>query len=231
MPPPISPIPPVPPTPPIPVGRSPEQVRQDQLIQNKQLRKLLEGQQDQMQKLSERPFKRAYYKSLRKGALAHFQYLFWKHDPYPLTLVSSVYHDGKVAGVNLHYLTFRYIKALIQNYCGKSFYYAQIKGNEHIYNSFRTYKRNGLRNLQLMDCNYLLTILQAVRSFNPNEIEAIRKFVQEQLRRRINPTAEELTRASQQYGEIISRQAPSPSYGRQTRGDARFNPQGIVLPE
>src|SRR3954464_1790502 len=53
---------------------------------------------------------------LGKGSLVLFKYENWKHDPYPLVLVSRRYADGRIAGINLHYLTFRYIKNLLNRY-------------------------------------------------------------------------------------------------------------------
>lgn len=195
----------VPNIPNVPVVGQDELLSQEQWKRHK-LNELLEKQQEELQKQANEPFKRVYYKTLRKGALTYFQYSFWKHDPYPLVLVSSLYtqppRPGLLAGVNLHYLTFKYIKYLIQMYCGKQFYYNQIKNNLYIYNSFRTYKRTGIRLAKMLDCNYLMNILGAVRSYKPSEIAAIRKFIQEQLRKQVNPTARDLM--SKEFSEMIS---------------------------
>lgn len=197
-------------------------------------------------------FRRVYHKTLQKGALATFQYLHWKHDPYPLVLCSSIYHDGRVAGVNLHYLTFKYVKYLIQQYCGKSFSYPLIKNNMYIYNAFRTYKRDGVRMSKILDCNFLLALLGSVRSFNPNEIEAIRQEVQRQLRARMNPTPEQVEEYMQtiianpnaqrnlniqgysplqRYGEPEWPRAMPPLAGpKPTIGDARRGPMNLLPP-
>jgi hypothetical protein len=216
------------------------------------LAKMLEQQQGQE---PNQPFKRIYYKTIGKGSLISFEYLAWIHDPYPLILVSALYthppRPGLVAGVNLHYLTFKFIKNLIKNYCGKQFYYTQIKNNIYIYNSFRTYRRDKLRLVKQLDCEYLMQILGAVRSYKPTEIEAIRKYIQEQLRRKTNPTAEDIakeysqmihndprgakyTEAGHQLGKLYGKmpQPPViPPYGKQTRGDARFNPIDMTPPQ
>lgn len=199
-------------------------------------------------------FRRVYYKTIQPGALATFQYLYWKHDPYPLVLCSGVYQsDGRVAGINLHYLTFKYIKYLITQYCGKQFSYPLIKGNMYIYNAFRTYKRDGLRMTKMMDCNFLLALLGSVRSFSPTEIEAIRQEVQRQLRERMNPTAEETMQEYmqnlvpnphhprnlgvqgyeplQRYGEPAWPRAVPPLAGpKPTLGDARRGPTNLLPP-
>jgi len=150
-----------------------------------------EARQDTVEK---KPlFKPAQPKTIQRGALATFQYTFWKHDPYPLILCSGIYMDGKIAGVNLHHLTFRYIKYLVQQYCGKQFSYPLIKNNKYIYDAFRTYKREGVRMVKVLDCQFLMTILGSVRSINPNEVEAIRQEIQKQLRTKMNVTADEMT--------------------------------------
>jgi hypothetical protein len=172
-----------------------------------------QARQDQLQKIasSDNPiFKRVYHKTIKKGAAVTFQYLHWKHDPYPLILCSSIYGDGRVAGVNMHYLTFKYIKYLIAQYCDKQFSYPLIKGNSYIYNAFRTYKKDGVRMAKVLDCNFLATILGTVRSFKPSEIEAIRQEVQRQLRAKLNPTVDDLTR---EYMESI---VPNPQHQRYT---------------
>jgi len=195
-------------------------------------------------------FRRAYYKSLQKGSLANFNYTFWKHDPYPLMLCSGIYQDGRVAGVNLHYMTFKYIRYLIQQYCGKAFSYPLIKNNIFIYNSFRSYKRDGMRMVKLLDCEFLMTLLGTVRSFNPNEVKAIREEVQRQLKARMHPTHEDATNeyegmvvpnpnhkqnldtagynSLERYGEPHWPNAvPKLINPKPTLGDARFNPTGL----
>jgi hypothetical protein len=134
-------------------------------------------------------------KSFSPGFLFSCQYMFFKHDPNPLVLMTKVYPDQRIAGVNLHYLTFPYVRHLIREYCGKgTFSYQAIKGDRFIANAFRTYKRAGLRGVKAIDCQFLISILGQLRSFNPAEIEAMRKEVQRQLRERINPKADELAR-------------------------------------
>lgn len=211
------------------VGQSPNQARNQQQQQQLDRQKQAQERQKRLQKKSEQqPFRRAYRKSLGKGSLCVFNYQFYKHDPYPMQLVSSIYSDGKVAGLNLHYLTFRYVKFLIKQYCGSgSFSYQNIKGDRYIVNAFRTYKPNGMRNIKMIDCQFLLSILGRIRSFNPNEIEAIRKEVQEQLGRATNP------KASDEVGHERMFPAPYKEYSdrtppplRPTQGDKRFNPRG-----
>lgn len=180
---PNKPIPPVP-----PVGaQSPQQLQQQQNQAQQNRKDAAEKLQQDAQKAADKSFRRTTHRALGKGSLCLFQYLFMKHDPYPMALVTSIYTDGKVAGLNLHYLTFRYVKFLLTQYCGKTgLSYQNIKGDRYIVNSFRTYKKEGIRNLKMIDCDYLVTILGRIRSFNPNEVQAIREEVQRQLGRVVN---------------------------------------------
>src|SRR5689334_20355757 len=115
------------------------------------------------------PFRRIYSPTLQKGSVVSFNYLFYKHDPSPLVLVTSIYSDGKIAGVNLHYLTYVYVRNLIKNFCDdKTFGYQRIKGDRFLYKSFRTYKRAGVRNMHMMDCEHLSNILKITRAFKFN---------------------------------------------------------------
>lgn len=191
---------PVPVTPTVPITAGQAQAKTAAQTRQENLQKIAESNQP--------IFRRIYYKTIQRGALTTFQYLFWKHDPYPLVLCSGIYQDGRVAGVNMHYLTFRYIKYLIQQYCGKQFSYPLIKNNRYIYNAFRCYKRDGLRMAKLLDCNFLMTLLGVVRSYRPNEIEAIRQEVQRQLRAKMNPNVDDLMR---EYTETV---VPDPRYQR-----------------
>lgn len=135
-----------------------------------------------------------------RGSLITFNYLFHKpgHDPWPLVLVTDENYKGAyVRGCNLHYLTFPVIKRLLfpgpgQSVCESPIMtYQYIKGNAYIKSSFRQYKKNGIQLLKKLDCQFIVNALSLSRSFDPNEIEAIRKSVREQIRRLVNPTAQE----------------------------------------
>lgn len=201
-------------TPTVPVvGQAEDMIRQQATGAQRRRKTAAEQRQEALQRMAQAKnpiFRRIYYKTIQSGALTTFQYLHWKHDPYPLVLCSGIYTDGRVAGVNLHYLTFKYIRYLIQQYCGKAFSYPLIKGNTFIYNAFRTYKRDGIRTAKLLDCNFLMTVLGTVRSFKPSEVEAIRQEIQRQLRARMNQTAEEMS------NEYVSSLVPNPNDPRYT---------------
>ncbi len=131
-----------------------------------------------------------------RGSLVTFGYLFHKpgHDPAPLVLITDVW-DKYIRGINLHYLTFPTIKKLMFPMPGQSICdspqitYQYIKGNEYITSAFRQYKRNGVERLKKLDCNFIVKALAMSRSFDPNEIEAVRKSVREQIQKIMNPQA------------------------------------------
>jgi hypothetical protein len=130
-----------------------------------------------------------------KGSLVTFNYTFWRNDAYPLVVVSD--NDlarGKLWGVNLHYLTFPYVKGLLAMSSGNpNFSYASISGDEYLKKSFRSYKWSGIRQVKVLDPSFLLNTMQMVRSFDPAEVQIIRRNVQEQIRTQINPKASQVT--------------------------------------
>lgn len=117
------------------------------------------------------------------------------HDPYPMVLVTDVWKkSGYIRGVNLHYLTFPYIKRLLQNYGGRSFnYQMNIKSDKYLANSFRMYVMQGIRQPKRLDTEFLLNVLASVRSFAPGELERIRMNIQQQIQQRLQAKANELT--------------------------------------
>lgn len=131
-----------------------------------------------------------------RGSLITFNYMFHKpgHDPAPLVLVTDIWADY-VRGINLHYLTFPVIRRLLMPKPGQSvcdspaFTYQYIKGDGYIKSAFRQYKRTGMLRERKLDCSFIMNALSISRSFDPNEIEAIRQSVREQIRRMANPQA------------------------------------------
>lgn len=150
------------------------------------------------------PFRAIYFKSVQKGSLINFQYLYYRQDPTPLVLVTSVYSDGRIAGVNLHYLTYRYIKNLTKSFCNdRTFSYQKIKGNTFLYNSFRTYKKSGVKSIKLLDCEILNKAMEVSRStnFTESELRAIQNDIKAQVKAYQNPSANQL---SNPFGSIES---------------------------
>lgn len=147
-----------------------------------------------------------------------FSYAYWRHDPYPLIVVTKVLPGQKVFGVNLHYITFPIIKNILRSHCGDpGFSYASIKGDQYIVGALRSYKWQGIRQVKVLDHNFLLTVMGMVRSFDPAEVEIIRRTVQEQIGRQVNPRAYEVTTPlsqniqSQQQNQLFTQQ---PAFGQ-----------------
>jgi hypothetical protein len=127
---------------------------------------------------------------IKKGDLVRFNYSFWIHDPYPLVMVTDVFNGSMIRGVNLHYLTFPYMKTLLKLGChNMSFSYRNIGGDAYISNAFRSYKWQGIRQIKKLDCAFILNAMSLVRSFDPQQIKAIRQEVMRQIQREVNPPA------------------------------------------
>ena len=189
-------------------------------------------EQQKLQQQSEKGvFRRIYDKSIKRGSLIAFQYNYYKHDPFPLCLVGKMWggkQAGMVSGLNLHYLTFRYMKQLVDTFCGKNFHYGLIKGNQYIVNSYRSYKKDGRRQVKVLDCDFLNGVLKTARSFKPNEVEAIRKEVQRQLKEKMHPTAKQFAKEFQ--NTIYNQPHRDYNIGK-AQPDGRFNPTDITPPE
>jgi len=146
-----------------------------------------------------------------KGSLIRFQYTLWKHDPYPLLIVTDRLPDGDVRGVNLRYLTLNYVVFLIQHYCGKPVSYGNLRANDLFVRSFRRFKSFGMRNIEMLDCDLILKTIDIIRTYDPNQEQAMREAVQKQLQRQVNPTAEDLSMAAQQPVSPVSPTPPTPT--------------------
>lgn len=128
---------------------------------------------------------------ISKGNLLSFNYMFWKHDPYPLVILTDYMPGNRVRGVNLNYLTFNYVKNILNMYGeNKGFSYGSIKYDRYIVGAFRSYKWNGIRQVRKLDSKYLLNLVSTVRSFDKNNLEAIKETIQDQLNKPTNPKAE-----------------------------------------
>jgi len=134
------------------------------------------------------------YQTLRKGTIIQFIYDLAKpgHDKTPLVIITGI-NDKYIWGLNLHYLLFPEIKRLLQrrgyNACNNpNFSYDNIKSDDYIVSAFRQYKKFAIRRMNILNCDYLLNVMASVRAVDPQEIEALRSNIREQLNRTINPT-------------------------------------------
>lgn len=129
-----------------------------------------------------------FLQTVKKGSLVSFNYAFHKagHDPSPNVIVTDV-NSLYIRGLNIHYLTFPYIKRLLQSNCSNlSFSYKTIKADRFLVSAFRQYKRNGIQRLKTLDCSFILNLMGSIRAVSPAEVEAIRQTVNEQLSKLTN---------------------------------------------
>ena len=151
-------------------------------------------------------------KTVGKGSLVYFNYLFWVHDPYPLVIIADIYPQY-IRGLNLHYLTFPYIKDILQPGCdNRSFSYSNIRGGNTPYattyvpKAFRTYKRSGIRALKTLDCAFILNVLASTRAIDPAEVDRIRQVIQQQIQQQMRGRQPNAAQMSQQYTGMVEGQ-------------------------
>lgn len=115
------------------------------------------------------------------------------HDPYPLVIITDVWPNA-IRGVNLHYLTFPYIKNILTPNCGnKNFSYSNIRADRYIASAFRMYYRKGVKQPKKLDCEWLMQLLGTVRRWSPDEIEKVRQDVRNQIQNKLQVKANELS--------------------------------------
>jgi len=115
------------------------------------------------------------------------------HDPYPLVIVTDVW-PKVIRGVNLHYLTFPYIRHILEPNCGnKGFTYSNIRADKYIASAFRMYYRQGVNKPRKLDCAWLMQLLGAVRRWSPDEIDRVRQDVRNQIQQRLQIKADQLS--------------------------------------
>ena len=138
-----------------------------------------------------------------KGSLISFNYSFWRNDAYPLIIVCDNNKvNNKLHGINIHYLTFPYIKKLLDLSANNpNFSYKSLGNDDYLKSAYRSYKKLGVRQIKILDYKFLLNIMNMVRSYDPAEVQIIRRQVQEQIKRQINPKAEQLTNLNKQDTE------------------------------
>ena len=63
--------------------------------------------------------------------------------------------------------------------------------------AFRSYKWSGIQRVQKLDCDFVMSVMNMVRSFDPAEIEIVRKMVREQIQRQVNQKATDVAQMQQ----------------------------------
>lgn len=139
--------------------------------------------------------------SITKGSLISFEYpkSFAMipnviHDPRPMIIITDIWQPNYIRGLNLHYLTFPYVKKILQTWAGnQGFSYSHIRADRYMASAFRMYNIRGVRRPKRLDSEWLKTVLQSVRSFDAGEIEKIRMNIQQQIQARLQLKANEMT--------------------------------------
>lgn len=143
--------------------------------------------------------KRLGPKTINKGSIISFKYDFFKHDPYPTIVITKV-TPKYISGLNIHILTFPNIKFLLGkgkrdiNACeNPAFNYNLVKGKEYIIKAYRKYKKSGMRNVKIFDCDLFMTLIGAPRVVNPKEAKIIRTNISNQINKKTNVNADQIT--------------------------------------
>jgi hypothetical protein len=142
----------------------------------------------------------ALMRPVGRGSLISFSYpQSWAthrniiHDPTPVVLITDIW-PKYLRGVNIHYLTFPYVKKLLQGNIGNPNYsYYQVKPDRYIAEAFRMYNRAGITQLKQVDSDFILKLLNIARSWNPAEIEAMKQQIRIQIQQRLQMKADQMT--------------------------------------
>lgn len=161
-------------------------------------------------------------RTITKGSLISFQYpkSFATipnviHDPRPMLIVTDVW-PPYIRGVNLHYLTYPYIKKLLQTWGGnQSFSYSNIKPDKYVALAFRMYYLKGIMRPKRLDSEWLNVVLQSARAFDSGEVEKIRSVIEQQIQSRLQIKASELTAYEQRLREM---QMSNKTFNRKVTG-------------
>ena len=116
---------------------------------------------------------------VKEGSLITFGYLFRKHDPYPMVIVTRMKQGDRIKGINLNYLRLMDIQRLIQTWGDKAaFSYQAIKGEKAIVDmGFREYKWQGIRQVKKFNAQFLLQVITMSRTFDINQVQLMRNAI------------------------------------------------------
>jgi hypothetical protein len=125
------------------------------------------------------------------GSIVRFNYSFAKEDRNPVVLIvrnNGPYYEG----LNLHYIRAQPLMQLIsptgKNACGNKLFNwaADIKPNQYINKSYRKYKKIGVTNLQVLNCDFLRRIIAASAKLNIQDLTALRTNIEQQINQEVN---------------------------------------------
>lgn len=144
------------------------------------------------QQVQPNPF-RPQTRTVNKGDIITFRYIGQTnrpiHSPQPIVLVADFVND-LVRGVNLRYMDNRAINFLVSTDL-RNFSYQNYKQFDYITLAFRSYKRQGISDLRMLDITFLQNLRRIIDITDIAEVEAIRSQIQQLMEQPVNqPKAE-----------------------------------------
>lgn len=162
--------------------------------------------------------------TITRGSLISFNYpQSWAlshqnviHDPKPMVILTDIWAPHYIRGVNLHYLTFPYVKRILQYWAGnQSFAYSTIKADKYLTSAFRMYVIKGISQPKRLDSEWLKTVLNSVLSFDVGEVEKIKTTIQQQIQSRLQTKANQLTEYDAWRKNLAQRRLQNQAMGMQ----------------
>lgn len=116
------------------------------------------------------------------GRIFSFFYKFYKIDPYPVIICTGVYPDGRISGLNLHYLPYPIFSKLLITYGdNQAFNYQVIKNQPIIKQAFRSYKLYGITNARKINYKSILSSLSVIRNYSTQEVLNLQNAVNQKI--------------------------------------------------
>jgi len=141
-------------------------------------------------------------KNIGRGALISFHYPvtmsvnpnYQIRDIKPMLIITNI-GQKYISGVNLHYLTLPYLRAIILNHGGDQGFswHSRIKADAYLARSYRLYVRRGIHKPKILDTDWLKKVLFEVQTFDPGQLKAIRENIKKQIQQRLQTKADQLT--------------------------------------
>jgi hypothetical protein len=142
------------------------------------------GQQPLQQQAQKAPQVLNVEGSVQPGMLIWFPYTQAKNDMSPLIVVAKAERGHLLKGVNLHYLTFPYIRRVLLGSGGNpSFSYYNIRSDRYIVNAYRSYTWSAVlwNRAKIFDSKFIIQTISTMKTMDPLQLRAIRMDIESQL--------------------------------------------------
>ena len=143
--------------------------------------------QQLFQSVQGNPF-RPETRTAAKGDVVTFRYIGQTlrkiHDPQPIVLLAGFYKD-LVYGVNLRYIDNDGINFLVTTDL-RNFSYQNYKQYDYITLAYRSYKRQGISDLRMLDIRFLQNLRRIIDITDVAEVEAIRSQIKQLMDQPVN---------------------------------------------